>query len=102
VDEIVADGSRQACLIVGAAMERARHDTSVAERLRATTRSLEDAFFEVLVQARSDGAMSGTRDAGDLARFLVMSLQGIRVMGAIDPDRATLMASVDVALSFLD
>jgi hypothetical protein len=31
-----------------------------------------------------------------------MTMQGIRVMGAIDPDRAHLMASVDVALSCLD
>jgi TetR/AcrR family transcriptional repressor of nem operon len=102
VDEIVADGSHQACLIVGAAMERTQHDVSVVERLRATTKSLEDAFFEVLVQAQADGLLSGTRAAADLARFLVMSLQGIRVMGAIDPDRATLMASVDVVLSCLD
>jgi TetR/AcrR family transcriptional repressor of nem operon len=102
VDEIVADGNRRACLIVGAAMERARHDVSVAERLRATTRTLEDAFFELLVRAQADGSVSGTRTAGELARFLVMSLQGIRVMGAIDPGRETLMASVEVVLSCLD
>jgi TetR/AcrR family transcriptional repressor of nem operon len=102
VDEIVADGNRQACLVVGATMERARHDVSVVERVQAITRSLEDAFFEVLVQAQADGLVPDTRTAGDLARFLVMSLQGIRVMGAIDPDREPLMAMVEIVLSCLD
>jgi TetR/AcrR family transcriptional regulator, transcriptional repressor for nem operon len=102
VDEIVEDGNRQACLVVGATMERTRHDVSVAERVQAITRSLEDAFFEVLVQAQADGSVPGTRTAGDLARFLVMSLQGIRVMGAIDSDREPLMAMVEIVLSCLD
>src|ERR1700712_4386390 len=33
VDDIVQDGHRQACLIVGGAMERAHHDPRVGERL---------------------------------------------------------------------
>jgi TetR/AcrR family transcriptional repressor of nem operon len=102
VDEIVRDGNRQACLIIGAAMERVHHDSTVAERLRATTRSIEGALFDVIVQAQASGQLSDRRGAADLARFLVTNMQGLRVMGAIDPDRKALMASVEVALMCLD
>jgi TetR/AcrR family transcriptional repressor of nem operon len=102
VDEIVRDGRRQACLIVSAAMERAHHDVRVAERLRATTGALEEALFDVIVQGQAAGQISDRCPALDLARFLVMTMQGVRVMGAINPDRRTLMSSVNVALTCLD
>jgi TetR/AcrR family transcriptional repressor of nem operon len=102
VDEIVGDGSRQACLIVGAAMERVHRDSTVAERLRATTGSLEDALLDVIVGAQGRGEVSAKRDALALARFLVLNMQGLRVMGAINPDRTALTASAEIALTCLD
>jgi TetR/AcrR family transcriptional repressor of nem operon len=101
VDDIAQDGNHQACLVVGAAMERAHRDLRVAERLRSTTRSLQLAFFDVLAEGQLRGQIPGDRDAGDLAAFLVASLQGLRVMGAIEPDRAALVRCAEVALSCL-
>jgi TetR/AcrR family transcriptional regulator, transcriptional repressor for nem operon len=97
VDDIVGDGQRQACLIVGAAVERAG-DARVSERLRASTQSLEHTLFDVLAQGQLRGQVPAGRSAADLAAFLVTTMQGLRVMGAIDPDRAALMRSVEVAL----
>ncbi|WP_239513578.1 hypothetical protein [Streptosporangium sp. 'caverna'] len=74
----------------------------MADRLRATTRSIEGALFDVIVQAQASGRLSDGRGAADLARFLVTIMQGLRVMGAIDPDRKALMASVEVALTCFD
>ncbi|WP_393100234.1 TetR/AcrR family transcriptional regulator [Streptomyces sp. LN325] len=102
VDEIARDGSRLACLIVAGAMERARDDVRVGQRLRSTTRSLELALFDVIAEGQLRGRIPSGRAAADLAAFLVTSLQGLRVMGAIDPDRAALMRSAEVALSCLD
>ncbi|WP_323373739.1 TetR/AcrR family transcriptional regulator [Plantactinospora alkalitolerans] len=102
VDDIARDSRRQACLIVGAAMERAHTDLRVAERLRSTTQSLEVALFDVLAEGQLRGQIPTARSARDLANFLVTSLQGLRVMGAINPDRASLMRSAEVALTCLD
>ncbi|MEV5503302.1 TetR/AcrR family transcriptional regulator [Nonomuraea fuscirosea] len=102
VDEIVRDGSRQACLIVSAAIERLPHDPEVAVRVRSTTSSLEDALAEMIGEAQMDGQLAGTRDARDLARFLMMTIHGLRVTGAINPDRRSLMAVAEVALGCLD
>lgn len=98
VDEIARDGHRQACLIIGAAMERAHNDLRVAERLQSSTQSLQLAIYDVLAQGQLRGQVPADRSAADLAAFLVINLQGLRVMGAINPDRAALMRSAEVAL----
>jgi TetR/AcrR family transcriptional repressor of nem operon len=102
VDTIAADGSRQACLIVGAATERLSHDPKIAEHVRSTTGSLEDALTEVITEGQASGQVSSARSARDLAWFLVMIMQGLRVMGSINPDRRSLMTAVEVALSSLE
>lgn len=102
VDEIVRDGSRQACLIVGAAMERVPSDPKVAERLRATTGSLEDALTEVISAGQDRGQVGSRQDARSLSRFLVTTMQGLRVMGSITPERRFLMNAVEVAAGCLD
>ncbi|GIF63604.1 TetR family transcriptional regulator [Asanoa ishikariensis] len=102
IDDIVGDGQRMACLIVGAAMERAHFDPRVVDRLRSTTQSLELALYDLIAEAQLRGQIPADRNAGDLAGFLVSTLQGLRVMGAINSDRAALMRSAEVALHCLD
>jgi TetR/AcrR family transcriptional repressor of nem operon len=102
VDEVVGDGRQEACLIVGGATERARQDAAVQDRLKESIRSLETAFFDLIAHAQGTGELPGTHRPHDLARFLVMNLQGVRVIGAVDPDRAALTASVELAVNALD
>ncbi|MFI8004731.1 TetR/AcrR family transcriptional regulator [Streptomyces sp. NPDC086010] len=102
VDEVVRDGSRHACMLVGAVTERIARDPKVAAHVHDTTSSLEDALFEVIVEAQDQGQLSKDRDARDLARFLMTFMQGLRVSGTIDGDRGALMATVEVALAPFD
>jgi TetR/AcrR family transcriptional repressor of nem operon len=101
VDDIVADGSRHACLIVGAATERAAHDPEIARKVRDITASLEDALTELIAHAQSQGEIASERDARALARFFVMTTHVLRVTGAVMPERAALMSAVEVALDAL-
>ncbi|MEU3854040.1 TetR/AcrR family transcriptional regulator [Streptomyces sp. NPDC029554] len=101
IDQIAADGNHRACLVVGAAMERAGHDPEVAGRLRETVTSLEESLTEVLVAGQERGELDAATDPRAVARFLVTTLQGLRVMGAIDPDRGSLLAAAEVALTCL-
>ncbi|MFC7382835.1 TetR/AcrR family transcriptional regulator [Sphaerisporangium rhizosphaerae] len=102
VDEIVHDGERLSCLIVSATTERLPHDPDVAKRVRATTASLDDALTEAIRQAQASGQVAGARDARDLAGFLLATVHGLRVMGAITADRGSLMRIVEVAMGCLD
>jgi TetR/AcrR family transcriptional repressor of nem operon len=97
VDEIVRDGTRQACLIVSAATELVARDAAVATRVRQTTDLLEETLT-VLV-GRLDPPVPDPRST---ARLLVTLVQGLRVAGAVRPERAWLMSAVDVALRCLD
>ncbi|SED41366.1 TetR/AcrR family transcriptional regulator [Streptomyces melanosporofaciens] len=102
VDEIVLDGSRRACLMVGAAVGRTGHDPQVSAHVQSTSDMLEDALGHVVKEAQADGQLSAKYDARVLARYLVMTMHGLRVMGAISPDRESLMAVAEVALDTLD
>jgi TetR/AcrR family transcriptional repressor of nem operon len=102
VDEIVRDGRRLACLIVSAATERVHRDVQVAQRVRITTDALEDAFTALIAHAQAGGELPASADPRNLARLLVMSTHGLRVSGAINPDRRWLMSVVEQVLSCLD
>ncbi|WP_431964918.1 TetR/AcrR family transcriptional regulator [Actinacidiphila sp. bgisy160] len=101
IDEVTCGPGQASCLIVGAAMERAHSDAQVAERLRATTQLLELTLFEVIAEAQGRGEIPAGQSAADLAGFLAMAFQGLRVMGAINPDRAALTRAAEVALNCL-
>jgi TetR/AcrR family transcriptional repressor of nem operon len=101
VDEIVKDGVRLACLIVSAATERIHQDTQVAQRIRYTTQALEDAFMTLISRAQSEGQLDQTGNPRHQARLLVMSTHGLRISGAINPDRAWLMSVVEEVLGGL-
>jgi TetR/AcrR family transcriptional repressor of nem operon len=73
----------------------------VVDRLRSTTQSLEMALYDLLGEAQVRGQIPADRNARDLAGFLMTNIQGLRVMGAINSDRAALMRSAEVALSCL-
>lgn len=97
---VEADGGR-GCLIVSAALERLPVDPDVAARVRATIGAIEDALHDALAAARRDGALDARHDPRALARFLVMTIQGLRVYGVVRPERAALTDAVDTALGVL-
>jgi TetR/AcrR family transcriptional repressor of nem operon len=102
VDATVGGETGEACLLVAAAGELAHRDLAVRDRLQGTVQSLEDALFELIVRAQVSGEIPAERSAAVAARFLVTTIQGLRVVGAIRPDRATLTATVELVLTCLD
>jgi TetR/AcrR family transcriptional repressor of nem operon len=97
---VEADGGRS-CLIVGAAVERLPVDAHVAGRVRATVSAIEDALADALTAAQQHGDLDPGQDPRALARFFVMTIQGLRVLGVIQPDRRALTDAVDTALTVL-
>lgn len=91
----VADG----CLLVNAATERAPHDEEVRRRVAAAFQALEDAVTEALSTAVDDGAVSLVLDPRAFARSLTTTIQGLRVVAAVNPDRRALLEIIDTALA---
>lgn len=101
-DRAVADREQRGDFLTNSAVEVAPHDPEAEKCLQASLYRIESAFFDALVQARALGEIQTRRDLRDLALFLTSTLQGIRVIARVNPDRRALQAIVDIALASLD
>jgi TetR/AcrR family transcriptional repressor of nem operon len=101
VDEAVNDPQRRGCLMVNAATERLSVDRGVGVRVRDTITAMEEALTDAIGEAQRLGQVRTDASASALAGFIVLAVQGVRVMGVIDPDRRRLTDSVEVALGCL-
>ena len=72
------------------AAEMARLDRGAAARVRRSLARIETAFRDGLAAARARGELPPGSDPAALARFLTAGIQGLRLVGKANPDRAAL------------
>jgi TetR/AcrR family transcriptional regulator, transcriptional repressor for nem operon len=89
------------CLLANSAVELAPHDPEVAARVSGYVGRTEGAFRGALEKARDRGEIPSDSDPTALARFLVNTLHGLRVLARAGADRETLEDTVHVALGAL-
>jgi TetR/AcrR family transcriptional regulator, transcriptional repressor for nem operon len=92
---------RRGCLLANSAVELAPHDPDVAARISSYIRRTEESFQGALERARDRGEIRPEGDPRALARFLVNTLHGLRVLARAGADRETLEDTVHVALEAL-
>jgi TetR/AcrR family transcriptional repressor of nem operon len=90
------------CLLLSANLERAAGDEILAAFLRHNQATVESIFREALRRAQSNGELSRKRDPAALARFFVVTIQGMRALARLKSDRRALEAVARVALATLD
>ncbi|MCM3883190.1 TetR/AcrR family transcriptional regulator [Frankia sp. R82] len=76
------------CLVVNAAVERLAADEQACRRVETSWTTLEVALMSALERARLQGELNPEADPRSLASFLLVVLQGIRVVGR-SPNRRT-------------
>ncbi|HEX9725456.1 MAG TPA: TetR/AcrR family transcriptional regulator [Vicinamibacteria bacterium] len=102
VRSCAGESGRKGCLMTNSAVELAARDGDTAARVSANLSRLEEALCAAVRTAQADGELSSRHDARTLARFLLSSLQGLRVMGMASHDRNVLRDVARVTLSMLD
>ncbi len=102
IADIVSGPGRRGCFIGNCAAELARLDRQAAARVRESLGRIESAFRDPLAQARARGELRRATDVLALARFLVAAIQGLRLVGKANPDRAALDDIARVILRCLD
>ena len=90
IDNIVAGPGRRGCLIGNSAAELARSDREAGARVRRSLGRVEATFREALARAKARGEVAADADVAALARFLTAGVQGLRLVGKANPDRAVL------------
>src|SRR5262249_43177824 len=101
-EESAGVAGRHGCLVVNAAIERLPGDTAAARLVQSSWDTVEVALTTALTRARAQGELAPEKDPRTLARFLLVVLQGLRVLGkAADFDRGRLVAAAEQALSVL-
>ncbi|WP_454673119.1 TetR/AcrR family transcriptional regulator [Achromobacter pestifer] len=104
-DEIIelslGDPTRKGCLIVNAALELAPHDPEFQSVLAGVLHDME-AFFLRCVQAGQDaGTLNATVPAADLARMLLATLMGMRVLARVRPEAELLRGLLRPVMTLL-
>lgn len=102
IDRIVEGPGRRGCFIGNCAAELARGDRATAARVRLGLERIEELFRDALARGQARGEIPATADAGELARYLVAGIQGLRLVGKANPDRAALEGIASVMLRCLD
>ncbi len=90
------------CLLVKTVLEVGRHDAEVQARVKAHLAEIEGVFRAALEEAQADGLLAADRSPHALARFLMTTIWGLRVLSGVEADATQAELVVDQALSLLD
>jgi TetR/AcrR family transcriptional repressor of nem operon len=98
IDQIVAGSGRRGCFLGNCAAELPRGDRGAMTQVRQGLGRTEAVFREALARAKARGELQPKADVDALARFLTASIQGLRLVGKVNPDRSALE---DIAATML-
>lgn len=93
--------SRLGCLLANAALEVAPHDREIADVVAERMGELEAFFRRCIVAGQQDGSISPDADAAGVARLLLTTVMGLRVLARGYPKQAVLEGAARQALSLL-
>lgn len=87
------------CLLLSANLQRDPKDAVVRDFLRDNQARVEAIFVHALARAQKQGELSAKDDPAALARFFVVTIQGMRAMARLKSDRKALEQVARVALA---
>lgn len=96
-----ADSRRRGCLLVNSALEVGRSDSDVQARVSRHLGRIEAALRAALQQAQDDGVLAEGKSPAVLARFLMTTIWGLRVLGSTGASARDAKLVVAEALSVL-
>ncbi len=98
IDQIVAGSGRRGCFLGNCAAELPRGDRAALAQVRHGLGRTEAIFRDALMRAKARGELAPKTDVDAQARFLTAGIQGLRLIGKVNPNRAVLN---DIATTML-
>ena len=93
--------SRLGCFLTNTALEVAPRDPEIAAVVAERISELESFFRRCVIAGQLDGSIGRGADAAGMARLLLTTVLGMRVLARGFPDRALLLGAVRQVLSVL-
>jgi len=98
----LGEGKKLGCLMSNSAIELAQHDEETRDVVQDNLVEVAEAFCEVVRDGQIRGEFSSDEAPEDIARFMVSTVQGLRVMAKSSTTRETLTTTLRLALKVLD
>ena len=92
---------QQGCLITAAAMEMMPDDVEVSALISRMFRRMQDLFAAAVIRGQATGEIAGDLDERAIARMLLCTIQGLRVLGKTGPSEQDMTEVVETALRAL-
>lgn len=104
VSEELNDIENIGCMVANASLEMARHDQGIAELVAKNLMRMERAISTLIIRGQANGEIDSKKNSDALARFIVSTIQGIRVVskGVGEEKQASRLEDiVEIALSVI-
>jgi len=98
----IGEAGQRGCLAAKAAMELAPSDPDVAQWMRNLHERVEHALAAVVRRGQGEGEINPSLDPIATARFLMVSMSGLRSFGVISPPASQVREVVELMLKILD
>ena len=102
IERSLSDKQRKGCMLVNSALEMAPHDPEFQRVVADVLVQVEGFFRRCVALGQSEGTISGFQSAEDLARLLLSTLLGLRVLARTRPERELLEGVLRPVLALLD
>lgn len=102
IEETARDQQQKGCLLVNTLLETPAEDSEITLHAAKALRYVEQAFIEVLEEAKKRGDLDSGLDSTAQARLLMTGIFGLRVYAKMDRQKKTLRSIVDRLLVSLD
>jgi TetR/AcrR family transcriptional repressor of nem operon len=97
-----ADRQQCGCLVTAAAMEMVPQDPDVTAQIERLFRRIQDLFAAAVIRGQTAGEIARDKDERAIARLMLCTIQGLRVLGKTAPAEHELADMVDLAMRALD
>jgi TetR/AcrR family transcriptional repressor of nem operon len=101
INDVAADPKKKGCFMTNATLEMLPDDSVISGMACSNFEQLKGLFTELLRQGIAAGEFRADLSLADTAHFLIGMMNGLRVVGKVQPSRATLEGMVRVALNVL-
>lgn len=102
VNESLFDKVARGCFIVNTCVENVTNDKAIAKLVQENMQDVENAFFLAVKKGQELGEIASQQEARALARFMINTINGIRVAAKAGVDKKVYDDIVKVALSVLE